>query len=137
MNRKVLIGCAAVVVAVVALIVVAVFSFAPQAFQKGSGWVKGIVADVNRRSAIEEAWKPPGAAPDAAWFPSTVEGWTLSVSEEVTALRELNLDRVGRRGKYRGDKQDIEVTVVPANTLERDGIFTRAEAALETGGGRA
>ena len=59
-----------------------------------------------------------------------VDKWTLGISEDITTVPELQLDRPGRRGKYRGEKQDVEVTVVPVSDLERDGIFSRAESAF-------
>ncbi len=98
--------------------------------------------DATHRTALEKAWREPGQRPDASWFPAVLDGFTLRTTEALTAMPELQLDRPGWRGKYRGEKQDEEVTILPVSDLERDGIFDRAASMLEansqrviTGGG--
>ena len=130
MNKKIVGGCGCLVLVVIGVVAAGMFS-ARQFWEKGKGWINAQVEDAKHRSAIESAWSPPTAKPDARWFPAVVDQWTLSISEDVTTIPDLQLDRPGRRGKYRGEKQDIEVTIVPANELERDGIFTRADAAFQ------
>ena len=134
MNRKFLIGCGCVVVILIGTIVIGVFS-ARNVFKKGKSWISTQMEDAGRRSAIESAWREPGPRPDASWFPGTVGKWTLSTNEGFISLPELELDRPGWRGKYRGDAQDVEVTVVPVSDLEIEGVFNRAKTAAESGGG--
>ena len=133
MNKKFVGGCCGIL----ALLIVGVIVFAvvsgPRLVQKGKSWASAKMEEAKRDFAGESAWQPPTAAPDASWFPAKVERWTLSTNEGIPGIPELQLDRPARRGKYRGDTQDMEVTIVPATDLERDGIFTRAKAALENG----
>ena len=136
MNRKFLLGCGLVVLVVVVASVVAAFVFLPGMVTRAKKWVGSQMAEASRRAAIEKAWRPPSATLAANWFPATVGAWTLTASEETPGLPELNVDRAGRRGKYRGAQQDIEVTILPANDLEKDAIFSRAKSALESGGTR-
>jgi hypothetical protein len=134
MNRNALLGCGLVLFTIVAVIVMVGFVFVPRMVSKGKKWVGAQMEEVQRRSAIEKAWRPPSATPDASWFPAKVGAWTLTANDEISGLPELNIERAGRRGKYRGEKQDIEVTILAANDLEKDAIFSRAKAALEKGG---
>jgi hypothetical protein len=89
-----------------------------------------------RRSGIESAWKEPSARPDASWFPAAVNKWTLSTSEPITTAAEVQIDRPGFRGKYRGEKQDMEVTILPVAREELKGVFDRAQAGLAAAGKR-
>lgn len=134
MNRRFLIGCGLVVVGIAAAIIIAAFVFVPRMAGKAQKWIGAQMAEANRRAAIEKAWRPPSATPDASWFPPTVGEWTLTANEDTPGLPELNIERAGRRGKYRGAKQDLEVTILPANDLEKDAIFSRAKSALESRG---
>ncbi len=134
MNRNILLGCAAVFVALVAALVIAAFVLVPRTVSEAKKWVGAQMEEANRRAAIEKAWRPPSATLDASWFPAAVGAWTLTANEETPGLPELNVDRAGRRGKYRGAQQDIEVTILPVNDLEKDAIFSRAKSALESRG---
>jgi len=136
MNRNILLGCAVVFVVLVAALVVAAFVLVPNTVSKAKKWFGAQMEGANRRAAIEKAWRPPSATLEASWFPAAVGAWTLTANEDVPGLPELNVDRAGRRGKYRGSKQDIEVTIVPANDLEKDALFSRAKSALESGAPR-
>ena len=130
MNKKFAGGCCGLIaLAIVAGIAFGLFSVR-HAFQRGKSWIGAQIDDAKHRSAIESAWQPPTAKPDASWFPAAVDQWTLSISEDIAVVPELQLDRAGRRGKYRGEKQDIEATVVPVSDRERDGIFDRAASAF-------
>ena len=130
MNRKIVLGCGGAL----GLIALGIFVIAPRLLQKGKGWLSGQVESTAHRSAIEAAWQPPSLRPDATWFPSVVEKWTRQSSADITTVPELQLDRPGRRGKYRGEKQDMEVIVIPVSDLELDGIFNRAASALADAG---
>ena len=130
MNNKIVGGCCGIIALAIVAVIVVVSVSAPRIVQKGKKWVTAQIDDAKHRSAVESAWRPPGEKPDASWFPAWVDKWTLSISEDIATVPDLQLDRAGRRGKYRGEKQDIEVTIVPASDLERDGIFSRAEAAF-------
>ena len=132
MNRKFFLGCGCVVLIIIGTIAIGMFVAAPRAWQIGKTWFNAQLEEASRRSAVESAWQPPSARPDASWFPAVVDKWTLSISEDIATVPGLQLDRPGRRGKYRGEKQDIEVTVVPVSDLEREGIFSQALAALQT-----
>ena len=134
MNRNFLIGCGCLAAIVVAAVVFVLFG-ARSVLKSGTSWVSTQMADAGRRAAIESAWREPGPRPDASWFPGTVGKWTLSTSEGFISLPELQLDRPGWRGKYRGEKQDVDVTIVPVSDLEVDGVLDRAKDALERGGG--
>ena len=136
MNRKFVLGCAGVVLFMIGAIAIGVFVVAPRLMQKGKGWLNAQIENTARRSAIESAWLPPSERPDAAWFPGVVEKWALQSSTDITTVPDLQLDRPGRRGKYRGEKQDIEVTVIPVSDLELDGILNRAASALAEQGKR-
>ena len=130
MNRKFVLGCGGLALLVIGVIALGVFVVAPRMVQKGKGWLNAQVENTARRSAIESTWQPPGQRPDAGWFPAVVEKWTLQSSADITTVPELQLDRPGRRGKYRGEKQDLEVIVVPVAAEERESVFDRAESAL-------
>ena len=130
MNRKVLLGCGSLILLVIAVIAIGIFVVAPRMMEKGKGWLSAQMEESKHRTAIESAWQPPSQRPDASWFPTVVEKWTLRTSTDISTVPELQLDRPGRRGTYRGEKQDVEVIVIPVNDLERDGIFDRAAATL-------
>jgi hypothetical protein len=132
MNRNVLLGCAVVFVALVVVLVIAAFVLVPHTVSEAKKWFGAQMEEANRRAEIEKAWRPPSATLDTSWFPAAVGAWTLTANEETPGLPELNVDRAGRRGKYRGPKQDIEVTILPVNDLEKDAIFSRAKSALES-----
>ncbi len=132
MNRKFLLGCGCLVLILIGTIAAGIFFAAPRLYKKGTGWFNAQMADSGRRAAVEAAWKEPSLRPDASWFPPVVDGWTLGTSEDFTTLPELQLDRPGRRGKYRGEKQDVAVIVVPVSDLEVEGVMSRAVAALQT-----
>ena len=134
MNKKFVGGCCGILALILVGLVVFAFVSMPRILRKGTTWATAHIEEVKSLVSDENAWRPPSAAPDASWFPAKVETWTLSTNEEIVGIPELRLDRAGHRGKYRGDTQDVEVTIVPASELERDGIFTRAKAALESGG---
>ena len=129
MNRKIALGCGCLVLIVIAVIGAGIFS-ARHFFEKGQSWVAAQVEDSKKRAAIESAWQPPSLRPEASWFPATVGAWTLRTSEDITSVPELQLDRPGRRGKYRGEKQDMEVIVVPVSAEEHESVFDRAASAL-------
>ena len=135
MNRKILLGCGCLVLIVIGAIAAGIFFAAPRVLQNGTKWFSAAIEESGRRAAVEAAWKEPSLRPDASWFPPVVDGWTLGTSEDFATLPELQLDRPGRRGKYRGEKQDVEVTVVPVSDLELDAIFNRAITTLERAGG--
>lgn len=134
--RESLLGVVAAIVFVttIALVAIGISVVAPRMMQKGQGWLNAQVENTARRSAIESAWQPPSLRPDATWFPAVVEKWTLQSSADISTLPELQLDRPGRRGKYRGEKQDVEVIVVPVSDLELDDVFNRAASALNAAG---
>jgi hypothetical protein len=134
MNRNIVLGCAAVFAALVAALIIAAFVLVPRTMSKAKKWVGAQMEEASRRAAIEKAWRPPSATLEASWFPAAIGAWTLTTNEETPGLPELNIDRAGRRGKYRGPKQDVEVTILSANDLEKDAIFSRAKSALESGG---
>ena len=136
MNRKFVLGCAGVVLFMIGGIAIGVFVVAPRLMQKGKSWLHAQVESTAHRSAIESAWQPPSPRPDAAWFPAVVEKWELQSSADITNVPDIQLDRPGRRGKYRGEKQDIEVTVIPVSDLELDGILSRAASMLAEQGKR-
>lgn len=136
MNKKFVGGCCGIF----ALIVVGVIAFAvvrgPSVLRQGKAWAEAKIGEAKHEMDRGSAWQPPSAAPDGSWFPQKVGTWRLSTNEDIAGLPELELDRTGRRGLYRGASQDVTVTVVAATPLERDGIFTRAKAALEKGNTR-
>jgi len=134
MNRNVLLGCGLVMFAIVAAVAIAAVLFVPRMVGKAKKWVGAQMEEAGRRTAIEKAWRPPSATADSSWFPTKVGSWILTTNEDSPGLPELNVDRAGRRGKYRGEKQDIEVTILPVNDLEKDAIFSRVKTALESGG---
>ena len=134
MNRNFLIGCGCLAAIVVAGLVFVLFG-ARSFWKSQSNWGSTQMADAGRRAAIESVWREPGPRPDATWFPGTVGKWTLSTSEGFMSLPEFQLDRPGWRGKYRGEKQDVQVTIVPVSAEEMDGMFDRAKDALEKGSG--
>ena len=101
MNRKFALGCGCLVFVVIATIALGIFS-ARNVFQKGKTWITAQTGDTQQRSAIESAWQPPTTKPDARWFPAAVDQWTLSISEDISTVPDLQLDRPGHRGKYRG-----------------------------------
>lgn len=136
MNRKFLLGCAGAALFMIGAIAIGVFVVAPRLVQKGKSWLNAQVESTARRSAIESSWQPPSLRPDAAWFPAVVEKWALQSSTDISTVPDLQLDRPGRRGKYRGEKQDVEVTVIPVSDLELDGILSRAAATLAEQGKR-
>src|SRR5438046_1111265 len=107
MNKKILAGCGCLVLLIIGMIAAGLFS-ARHILQKGKGWITAQIDDANHRSAIESAWQPPSAMPNASWFPVKVGTWTLSTNEDIAGVPELQLDRAGHRGKYRGDQQDME-----------------------------
>ncbi len=130
MNKKFAGGCCGIIaLAIVAVIVFGLFNVR-HAVQRSKSWIGAQIDDAKHRSAVESAWQPPTAKPDALWFPAAVDRWTLSISEDIAAVPDLQLDRAGRRGKYRGEKQDIEVIVVPVSGPELDDIFNRAPSLL-------
>ena len=133
MNKKFVGGCCGIL----ALLIVGGIVFAilrgPRLVQMGKSWATAKMEETKRDFSGDNAWRPPSAAPDASWFPAKVERWTLSTNEDIPGIPELQLDRLARRAKYRGDAQDMDVTIVVASELERDGIFTRAKVALESG----
>ncbi len=131
MNRKLLLGCGSLVLLVIGAIVIGVFVVAPRVVQKGKGWLNAQVESTARRSAIESAWQPPSQRPDAGWFPVAVDSWTLQTSENITNVPDIQLERPGRRAKYRGEKQDVDVTVVPVAAEEHEVVFDRAASALK------
>ena len=134
MNRKFFLGCGCLILIVIGTIAIGMFVAAPRAWQKGKTWFNAQLKEASRRSAVESAWQPPSARPDASWFPAVVDNWTLSISEDIATVPDLQLDRPGRRGKYRGEKQDIEVTVVPVSAEELNGTLDRAQSALVASG---
>ena len=134
MNKKIVGGCCGLIALAIVAVIVVVSVSAPRIVQKGKKWITAQTDDATRRSAVESAWQPPGAKPDASWFPAAVDQWTLSISEDISTVPDLQFDRPGRRGKYRGEKQDIEVIVVPASDAELDGIFKRAVSSFAEGG---
>ena len=136
MNRKFVLGCAGVVLFVIGAIAIGVFVVAPRLVKTGKSWLHAQVESTAHRTAIESAWQPPSPRPDAAWFPAVVEKWALQSSADITTVPDLQLDRPGRRGKYRGENQDVEVTVIPVSDLELDGILSRAAATLAEQGKR-
>ena len=134
MNRNIQIGCGCLVVILVAVVVLGVLS-GRKVFQKGKSWVSTQMEEAGRRAALESAWREPGPRPDPSWFPGTVGKWTLSTNEGFISLPELELERPGWRGRYRGEAQDVEVTVVPVSDLELESVLDRAKALAERGGG--
>jgi hypothetical protein len=130
MNKKVFAGCCGVLVLAAVLIGVALLWLSPRVVEKGKKFIGTQIVDVSRNSAIEGSWQPPSEKPDARWFPTPIETWTLEVHEEIASVPEIDLDRGGHRAKYRGDKQDIDIIVIAANELEREGIYSRARAKL-------
>ena len=135
MNRKVLFGFGCLGLIIIGVIAAVVVFAVPRFFEKGKGWFNTQLEESARRSAMESAWKEPSARPDASWFPAAVDAWTLRTSEDFATLQEMQLDRPGRRGTYRGENQDIEVTVVPVSDLELSEVFARAKSNLESRGG--
>ena len=133
MNRKIAIGCVVLIVIVIGAIGLGVYT-ARHAWERGKGWVAAQIADAKHRSEIESAWQPPSQRPDASWFPAAVDSWTLQTGGDITNVPDIQLERPGRRAKYRGDKQDVEVTVVPVAAEEREAVFDRAATALEDKG---
>ncbi len=117
---------------VIGVIAIGVFVVAPRVVEKGKGWLNTQIDESKRRNAIESGWQPPGERPDANWFPVAVDKWTLGVSESISTVPEILLDRPGRRANYRGEKQDCEVIVIPVSDLELQSVFDRAASALRT-----
>ena len=130
MNRKFVLGCAGVILFMIGAIAIGVFVVAPRLMQKGKSWLHAQVESTAHRSAIESAWQPPSPRPDAAWFPAVVDSWTLRTSEDIANVPDIQLERPGRHAKYRGEKQDVDVTVVPVAAEERGAVFERAQTAL-------
>jgi hypothetical protein len=129
MNRNFAIGCV-VVLLLLGAVVAVVISQAPKLLKKGTALVMQTMADEARISALEKAWQPPSASPDAAWFPSTIGEGGLERSAPRTGIPELNISRAGQHATYRTGAGPIEVDVVPANDLEKETLLSRAEEAL-------
>ena len=84
----------------------------------------------------------PGQVSEKEWVPPIIPPhtpglqWTLASSTDISTVPELQLDRAGRRAKYRGENQDVEVSVIPVSDLEKDGILNRAASVLGEEGKR-
>lgn len=130
MNKKLATGCG-VLLALLAIIVGLGIYAVPKLVRRAKVAVKSNVEESNRLSAIESKWRPPSAAPDASWFPKQVEKWQLTTQEASTGIPTLQIERAGQYGAYRsGAAEVIEVNVLAANDLEKEALFSRAQAAL-------
>ena len=133
MNRKLAIGCGVAlllfIIGVVALVVVI-----PKLIHKGLDVVKNAMAEEQRLSAFENAWSPPSASPDASWFPEKVGMWRLVTQGASTGVARLQIERVGRYGKYQLGADVVEVNVMAANDDEKHELFSRAQPDRSQGG---
>ena len=130
MNRKSCFGCGCLVLLIIGAIAIGIFVVAPRVMEKGAVFAGEMIESSKHRAAVESTWQPPSERPDASWFPAAVEKGTLRTSADISTVPELQLDRPGRRGTYRGEKQDIEVIVIPVSDLEREGILDKAASTL-------
>lgn len=130
MNRNFAIGCAGVVVIIVIFVGVLILE-TPRFIEQGKAVIGKALADEMRITALENAWQPPSATPDAQWFPATAGEWRLERSEARAGLPELNIDRPVQHATYRSSLGPIEVDVLPANELEKTTLLARAEEVLD------
>ncbi len=124
--RKLLTGCGIVILIVFATLV-------GTCFFGGSLWQKRISHfqdKVAAEEALEKSWRPPAPELGREWFPAKVTGWSLSGSNAAPGFPTLDLDRGGWQGTYTSGKENIQVSVAPANATERDALMSRVEAAL-------
>lgn len=132
MNKKLATGCGVLLVLLAIIIGIGIYAV-PKLVRKAKVAIKSNIEESNRLAAIESKWRPPSAAPDASWFPKQVENWQLTTQETSTGIPALNIERAGQYGAYRSGAEVVEVNVVTANDLEKDALFSKAQAALSTG----
>lgn len=128
--KKVLIGCAGVLVLIAAIVGVAI-SQAPKLISKGKSLLGEAMAEGMRVSAIENAWQPPTPELSGQWFPGEVGAWRLERSEPASSFPELGLERAGQHAAYRSSQGTLDVTVVPATEIEKPGLLERIEPAIK------
>ena len=128
MDRKLATGCALALL-VFAIGVCCVVLVVPKLFRKGMAAVKHGLAEERRIVAFEKAWTPPSASPDASWFPKKVGMWRLTSQEPSVGIPRLNIERHGQYGAYRFGAEVVDVNVMAAKELEKEGLFDRARGA--------
>ena len=126
MNRKVVIGCAAVI-AVIIVLTVATMAFAFRAVKKGKGWVESKLADLKRLEAVEQDWHPPSEKVEASWFPGSVDEWALVSSALIQGSPELALTRDGMKATFSKGNETMEVIVVPVSAAEADAVLGKVK----------
>ena len=132
MNRKLAIGCGVLLLLVAIVIGLCIYAV-PKLVRKAKVAIKSSIEESNRLAAIENKWRPPSAAPDASWFPKQVGSWQLTTQEVSTGIPRLNIERGGQYGAYQSGAEVVEVNVLAANDLEKDALFSKAQAALSGG----
>jgi hypothetical protein len=132
MNRNVAIGCASAFV-LFAVVVVGAYFAIPKLVKKGAAAFSEVMAEQTRLAEVEAQWRPPGAAPDAAWFPEAFGDWRRVSVDATTGIPRLNIDRPTQHAVYQSAERTVEVDILAANDLEKDALVQRVQKALESG----
>jgi hypothetical protein len=146
--KKLAIGCG-IVLLLLAALVTALIMAAPKLFNSASGWLKTEMKNAAEQARYEAAWTPPTPEPSEQWFPEEVASWKRTTAEpfhEIPELRSVKPDDLestpspapgagsvqeegvkkdGYRATYVLNGQRLEVKVIPATDLEKEGLLAR------------
>ena len=149
--KKLAIGCGIVLLLLTALIAGLIMA-APKIFHSASGWLKNEMKQAAEQAKYEAAWTPPTPEPSEQWFPADVAGWKRTTAEpfhEIPELRAVKPDdfastprpvpaagssaeegvkKDGYLATYVLNGQRLEVKVMPATDLEKEGLQARVHA---------
>ncbi|HEV7406042.1 MAG TPA: hypothetical protein VGO11_24060 [Chthoniobacteraceae bacterium] len=144
--KKLAIGCGVVLVLLAALIAGLVIA-APKIFKSATGFMQSAIKESMDNARFEAAWQPPTPEPSEQWFPEEVAGWKRASAAPFHEIPELRppkedatpgadpaapadqgpgLAKDGYGAVYQLNGHRIEVKVIVASGLEREGMMARA-----------
>ena len=79
---------------------------------------------------LAQSWRPPPDSARGGLFPESVGSFTLSSSDENTAIPEFRIELPGSRATYKSGPATIEFFVYRATSSQWNDIVTRVDAAF-------